>query len=173
MIAHSSCIGLDGACCFPPKKDAGEAEQQVGAPRHVGKEGGGDTAATSPSEILSSERSIVSYQTLPPQQAKEGKCGRTVPSQHGRMLPPPNPVWYQPKSRGGLSELCFGCRFFYTPTHSVSALSIYTLSTNMSFKLATKIGMGCAECRARGWGQSCCPSQALGGVTRLKRVIAT
>lgn len=55
---------------------------------------------------------------------------------------------------------------FFTPTHVVSALSIYTLSMNVSFKLA-KIGMGCVRIRARGWGQSCCPSQALRGVTRL------
>lgn len=49
---------------------------------------------------------------------------------------------------GGLGELCFECRFF-TPTHDVSALSIYTLSMNVSFKLA-KIGTGCVRCRARG-----------------------
>lgn len=72
-----------------PQKTQGEAKEQMDSPRHVGKEGG-DATATSLSGMLSSVRSVVPYQTLPPQQTTKGKWGRTVPSQQGKNLLPPS-----------------------------------------------------------------------------------
>lgn len=75
-------------------------------------------------------------------------------------------VWYQPESRGASLSFALNVDFlFYPNTWCVCTVYLHTVS----FKLS-ETGRGCIRCHARGWGQSC-PSQALGGVIRLRHVL--